>query len=288
MTFDHIPGFKKKFNLGDIGLDFLPSLNAIRAEIRKCQVVCRSCHDKRELRRLSERLGVPLSLVQGYPGIRIFFRLSRILAFAEINVFQDQLKQAEDNFKQVMAYALGKVFELLGCLSGSRLVEGNRQREVNYQRSLKREIQAYEMRGGFKADWQAGIVYLMAKQNKEGKLKGVRSGSLMKVTVELEVPAGLIIIDVGPSKINCTECNKFGNINFGTEPDARIQAFVKEHVPCIQAKLGRLGQPIPRANIPGIPGISCTCQEDDGPNHPGNMVVLSTSLSKSVAGLTRC
>ncbi|HZV00354.1 MAG TPA: hypothetical protein VFF73_26785 [Planctomycetota bacterium] len=58
MTFDHLDPKKKKFDIGGIGFGkdgkfgrHLVSLERLRAEIAKCEVVCRTCHDRRERRR---------------------------------------------------------------------------------------------------------------------------------------------------------------------------------------------------------------------------------------------
>jgi hypothetical protein len=45
LTFDHLPGFAKRFNLGDAGRH---SVAAVRAEIAKCELVCVPCHRARE------------------------------------------------------------------------------------------------------------------------------------------------------------------------------------------------------------------------------------------------
>lgn len=59
MTFDHLPGYKKIFNIADAkSFPFW----AVVAEIAKCEVVCFPCHKKRENRRKSE-LGTKAALI---------------------------------------------------------------------------------------------------------------------------------------------------------------------------------------------------------------------------------
>lgn len=45
MTFDHLPEYEKKFDLANAKHH---SMKAVMAEIAKCEVCCRECHDKRE------------------------------------------------------------------------------------------------------------------------------------------------------------------------------------------------------------------------------------------------
>jgi hypothetical protein len=48
MTFDHVRGVKK-FNLGDsLGRR---THKQVMEEVAKCEIVCRDCHDKREIAR---------------------------------------------------------------------------------------------------------------------------------------------------------------------------------------------------------------------------------------------
>jgi hypothetical protein len=58
MTFDHLDPSKKRFNIGTIGVNDANELGhnlvdvpTLLEEIRKCEVVCRACHNKRERRR---------------------------------------------------------------------------------------------------------------------------------------------------------------------------------------------------------------------------------------------
>lgn len=72
LTYDHLPGTKKDFDVGAVGVSVngeighrLVSVDALLAEIRKCEVVCLGCHRKREDERNREwqRLidGAPLA-----------------------------------------------------------------------------------------------------------------------------------------------------------------------------------------------------------------------------------
>ena len=45
MSFDHLPGQIKKF---DLGKSTHRLLNTVKAELAKCELVCCRCHDKRE------------------------------------------------------------------------------------------------------------------------------------------------------------------------------------------------------------------------------------------------
>lgn len=51
MSFDHLPGHVKKF---DIGHSMRRKLNQIRRELAKCELVCCLCHDRRERARGSK------------------------------------------------------------------------------------------------------------------------------------------------------------------------------------------------------------------------------------------
>lgn len=46
MTFDHLPQYKKRFNLASACKH---GFGAVKREVAKCEVVCRDCHDKREV-----------------------------------------------------------------------------------------------------------------------------------------------------------------------------------------------------------------------------------------------
>lgn len=50
MQFDHLPGQKKEFNVGEAKTRMV-SLEKLKAEIKKCEVVCANCHAKRTHRR---------------------------------------------------------------------------------------------------------------------------------------------------------------------------------------------------------------------------------------------
>jgi hypothetical protein len=52
MDFDHLPQFKKEFNISQSGAY---KLEAISAEISKCEVVCSNCHRLRTQKRHQER-----------------------------------------------------------------------------------------------------------------------------------------------------------------------------------------------------------------------------------------
>ena len=52
MDFDHLPGMGKAFNIGTPSN--APSMSALEAEIRKCDVVCANCHRHRTFMRLVE------------------------------------------------------------------------------------------------------------------------------------------------------------------------------------------------------------------------------------------
>ena len=53
MEFDHLPGTKKRANLGD-GLARRFGWKTLMEEIAKCEVVCPTCHRVRTLRRLGK------------------------------------------------------------------------------------------------------------------------------------------------------------------------------------------------------------------------------------------
>ncbi len=52
MDFDHLPGSKKKFNIGKAA--YAPSMEALEAEMAKCDVVCANCHRHRTFMRLAK------------------------------------------------------------------------------------------------------------------------------------------------------------------------------------------------------------------------------------------
>ena len=49
MTFDHLPGSTKRFTIGSAYAK--ETLKSLLREILKCDVVCRTCHTKREMKR---------------------------------------------------------------------------------------------------------------------------------------------------------------------------------------------------------------------------------------------
>jgi hypothetical protein len=53
MEFDHLPGTKKRANLGDAPARKF-GRETIQAEIAKCEVLCPTCHRIRALRRLGK------------------------------------------------------------------------------------------------------------------------------------------------------------------------------------------------------------------------------------------
>jgi hypothetical protein len=52
MDFDHRPGVEKKFQMGS--LSKVPSMEALKEEIAKCDIVCANCHRHRTFMRLGE------------------------------------------------------------------------------------------------------------------------------------------------------------------------------------------------------------------------------------------
>lgn len=53
MTFDHLPEFEKSANINKFVR--LKSRRQLFIEMAKCDVVCRPCHDVREIKRINER-----------------------------------------------------------------------------------------------------------------------------------------------------------------------------------------------------------------------------------------
>ena len=51
MHFDHLPEFEKKFNIGRFK-EFTGSLDVVKEEVAKCDLVCGNCHAERTHRRL--------------------------------------------------------------------------------------------------------------------------------------------------------------------------------------------------------------------------------------------
>lgn len=49
MQFDHLPNFKKKFQISQAANR---NIKALLTEIKKCEVVCSNCHDERTYRRI--------------------------------------------------------------------------------------------------------------------------------------------------------------------------------------------------------------------------------------------
>lgn len=64
MQFDHRDGEVKRFTIGAIGSRCSYSLETVRCEIAKCDVVCANCHAERTYRR-EQRFAVGLRLVAG-------------------------------------------------------------------------------------------------------------------------------------------------------------------------------------------------------------------------------
>jgi hypothetical protein len=57
MTFDHLPQYKRSFDIGwvsRVGAKSGVTIEQLRAEIAKCEVVCWGCHKKREKQRNRE------------------------------------------------------------------------------------------------------------------------------------------------------------------------------------------------------------------------------------------
>lgn len=44
MDFDHLPGFKKEYNIGDLFNNRFFSKTRVHKEIAKCEIVCSNCH----------------------------------------------------------------------------------------------------------------------------------------------------------------------------------------------------------------------------------------------------
>lgn len=58
MDFDHLPGTEKKFEIG--GANSATSLQALKDEIAKCEVVCANCHRHRTFMRQTQDLTAKL------------------------------------------------------------------------------------------------------------------------------------------------------------------------------------------------------------------------------------
>lgn len=78
MEFDHRPGTRKKFNLGDQRAR-KHGLKAVKAEIAKCDVLCPTCHRIRTLQRLGK-----------LPACCCSSMVERRLGKAEVSGFKSQ------------------------------------------------------------------------------------------------------------------------------------------------------------------------------------------------------
>lgn len=114
MTFDHLDGATKSFDIGSIGVNEqgelgyrLVHMSALRQEIAKCEVVCVRCHRKREAKRIALRL-------EAKQWLSAFENFGLVLRSAWLLVLRDIPKPAppppaEPTFEQLWKSAISNL-----------------------------------------------------------------------------------------------------------------------------------------------------------------------------------
>jgi hypothetical protein len=142
MTYDHLPTMEpKSFNIGSAGYEFDVPKSLLIAEIRKCEVVCRKCHDKRELERDTLRCAIA--------------RPFEILSL---------LSRATPKVPKVDSGAVMRGIAVMRRLVGGDAVEAERDRQRTEAARIKNNIDEWNL------SFLRGVVYLqMQEKIKRGK-----------------------------------------------------------------------------------------------------------------------